>query len=104
MSKEDFYSLIENEIIPDCIAILKTKGEAYTSDNDRLGGLKNIAAKLDNTPEKQWMSYFVKHFDAVTSYIKGNYSDSEKIEGRIVDMINYLFILYAVIIDKKNNE
>lgn len=102
MTKEEFYNLIENEIVPECVKILKTKGEAYTTTDDRLIGFKKNAKLLGMSPEKQWFSYFVKHFDSITSYVNENYSDSEPIETRIFDMINYLFLLYGLISEKKD--
>ena len=101
MTREDFYSLIEKELVPSCIQILKTKGEAYTLGDDRLISFKKNSNLLGISPEKQWFTYFIKHFDSVTSYINENYSDSEPIETRIQDMINYLFLLYGLIKDRK---
>lgn len=101
MTKEEFYSLIETEIIPNCIEILKTKGETYTSTDDRLISFKKNAKLLGITPLKQWFLFFTKHFDSITSYVNENYSDSEPIETRIYDEINYLFLLYGLITENR---
>lgn len=102
MTKEDFYNLIEKEVIPECIKILKTKGEAYTLNDDRLMSFKKNAKLIGISPERQWLMYFTKHFDAIVSYVNENYSDSEPIETRIHDMINYLLLFFGLIYEKRN--
>ena len=104
MKKENFYDLIMDEILPNCIQILKTKGESYTLTDDRLIGFKKNAKLSGTTPLKLWLIFFAKHFDSITSYINENYSDSEPIETRIYDMINYLFLLYGLIYEQKTNQ
>ncbi len=102
MKPEELEKLIEEELLPKCREIRTSKGVAYSGIEDKLGNFKRCA-KLANVPiETAWMVYFVKHFDALCSYIRGEYVDSEPIDGRIMDMINYLFLLYAIIKEKKD--
>ena len=103
MTSERLFTLIEQEVLPQCMDIMKTKGEAYSGQEDKLGNFKRCA-KLSNMPiKKAWMIYFLKHFDALCSYIRGEYKDSEPIEGRIKDMINYLFLLYGILVEEASS-
>ena len=97
MNSNDLYNLIDKELLPKCMDIMKSKGEAYSGLEDKLGNFKRCSILAGTTIEKAWFIYFVKHFDALSSYIRGEYKDSEPIEGRIQDLINYLFLLYGII-------
>jgi len=97
MKSEELYQLINGELLPKCMNIMKSKGEAYSGKEDKLGNFKRCAKLSGTSIEKAWFIYFVKHFDALSSYIRGEYNDSEPIEGRIQDLINYLFLLYGII-------
>jgi len=102
MKIEDFEKLITKELLPVCMKIMDSKGLAYSGLEDKLGNFKRCAALSGLTPKQVWFVYFIKHYDALTSYIRGEYSDSEPIEGRIQDLINYLFLLYGIIKEDKN--
>ena len=101
MKSEEFYDFITKEMLPECYAIMKTKGEAYSGIEDKLGNFKRCALLANEPIEKVWFTYFVKHFDALCSYIRGEYKDSEGIKGRIQDLINYLFLLSAILKEQK---
>jgi len=102
VKSEELYQLIEKEILPQCFAIMKSKGEAYSGTEDKLGNFKRCSSLAGVPVEKAWYIYFVKHFDALSSYIRGEYKDSEPIKGRIQDLINYLFLLSGIL--KEKNE
>ena len=97
MKSEELYGLIEKELLPECFKIMSTKGEAYSGTEDKLGNFKRCAALAGVPVEKIWYVYFIKHFDALSSYIRGEYKDSEPIKGRIQDLINYLFLLSGIL-------
>jgi hypothetical protein len=97
MKSEELYSLIEKDILPQCFEIMKTKGESYSGLEDKLGNFKRIAKTLNLSVEQVWYVYFAKHMDALQSYLRGEYKDSEKIQGRIQDLINYLFLLTGIL-------
>lgn len=100
MKSEELYHFIEKEILPECFTIMKSKGEAYSGTEDKLGNFKRCAALAGVPVEKIWFVYFIKHFDALSSYIRGEYNDSEPIKGRIQDLINYLFLLGGILKEK----
>lgn len=81
--------------------ILKAKGDDYTidqADKDRLFNFKEIATLVGITPQQVWAVYFLKHVFSVLAYIKGK-KESEPIEGRKDDCVNYLHLLEGLIKD-----
>jgi hypothetical protein len=64
--------------------------------------------------ESIWLTYFTKHFDSVVSFIRKRNQGkavseivaglSEPIDGRILDMINYLAILRGMILEERGTE
>jgi len=100
MKQDDFYKLILKKLLPRCFEIMKGKGTAYSGQEDKLANFKRCAKLANVKVETAWMIYFIKHIDAIASYIRGEYCDNEPIEGRIVDAINYLFLLYGIIKEK----
>lgn len=99
MKNKEFYTLTD-ELYKLCLEIMKSKGEAYSGQEDKLGNFKRVAKSLAMTPYQVWYVYFAKHLDSLASWIRQEYKDSEPIEGRIKDLINYLFLLHALIIEK----
>jgi len=84
-------------MMPECLSIMTTKGESYSGLEDKLGNFKRCA-KLAGVPiEKAWFIYFVKHYDALCAFIRMEYKDCESIRGRVIDMINYLFLFAAIL-------
>lgn len=103
MKSEELYDLIDKKVMPKCLAIMKSKGEAYSGIEDKLGNFKRCSKLAGTDIKKVWFVYFVKHFDALSAYIRGEYKDSEPIEGRIEDLINYLFLLRGIIEEEHGN-
>lgn len=96
MKSEDLEQIVD-EMLKDCKEIRMSKGMAYSGLEDKLGNFKRCAKLADVTTEKAWFVYFCKHYDALCSYIRGEYKDSESIKGRIQDLINYLFLLSGIL-------
>ena len=97
MKSGELNKIINEEILPTCFGIMRTKGIAYSGQEDELANFKRVAQALKQDPLMIWFVYFMKHIDAITSYIRGEYKDSEPIEGRVIDGITYLFLLYGLI-------
>ena len=104
MTRDDFKILVKNQIIPQCLSIMNSKGLSYSGKEDSLANFKRCAKLADTSVEKTWLTYYIKHQDALCSYIREEYSDSEPIEGRIIDLINYLMLFYAIVTEKKLNK
>lgn len=85
------------EIVEDTLEqvrkLMLTKGPDYTQGSaDRLQNFKKVGASLGVSPKIVWGVYAGKHWEAITSYLRG-ITESEPIESRIWDLIAYLLIL-----------
>jgi len=107
MTEKELQVLIE-ELLVKCNRVLFGKGKAYSGirvNNDCLGNFKRAAKLLNITPEMVCFVYFIKHVDAISAWVRGEYQDdTEGIEGRIIDAINYLFLLRALKEEKDKQE
>ena len=84
-----------------CLDLLEKKGKTYSGELNAFCNFERIADELGINRKKVWWIYFRKHFDAINNHIGGNYNDPEPIEGRIMDAINYLILLYGMIEQEK---
>lgn len=85
--------------------ILLTKGADYTRhEQDRLSNFKRSAAALGLTPIQVWAVFFNKHVDATMAFIKTGRVESESIEGRLDDIVNYAYLLEALIVEARGSE
>ena len=50
------------------------------------------------------MVYLLKHIDGINAHIDGHKSQREDVEGRIIDTIVYLFLLWGYITEKNPQE
>ena len=89
-----------------CAAILNKKGVDYTdgrAQTDRLWNFRTAAEKLGVTIRQAWGTYYFKHDTSVLRYARGGKLESEPIEERIADCINYLLLL-AMIVDEEKRQ
>lgn len=87
-----------------CDKILPTKGHDYTQGKkDRLANFYEAAAFLGQSPFQVWGTYFYKHLTAIFSFAKHGRVESEPIEGRIHDAINYLLLAYKMVKREKKS-
>ena len=103
MEAQRFYDIIE-ELIDECLEIMKAKGLAYSGKSDSFANFKRVAKNLSMSQYDVWYVYSAKHLDSLSSWIREEYSDSEPITGRIKDLINYLFLLYGMIEEEKDGD
>jgi len=102
MKNSDFYLLVD-EFLDECIQTMKSKGDTYAgASQDKFANFKRLAAKLSLHEFKILMVYMQKHLDAIDAFVREEYNDPEPIDGRIKDAINYLLILYGMIIESKD--
>ena len=101
MKTEDFYTLIQL-FLEECVETMKTKGKAYAGkDQSIFANFNRVAAKKRIPRQVVASIYMDKHLDALDSFIRGEYGDPEPIEGRIKDVINYLLLLYGMIMEQQ---
>ena len=91
------------------IELIDTKGREYTfgaevgNDLDTLANFKNVGARLGLDAMEVWGVYFLKHADAIFTYLKHPDRDlSEPIFGRIDDARTYLGLLECLIREKQS--
>lgn len=81
-----------DSMIGSCIDILKVKGPDYTKGSpDPLHNFKECAKFTGLTPQQVLGVYLHKHISAIYAHIN-NQTESEPIEGRIADVINYMLL------------
>jgi len=104
------------ELLANCKQVLCSKGREYQNTNkDDVNVFANFErASLDIGLSREqilWV-YFSKHKDSISKFIKDLRTKdieqieenlSEPIEGRIVDAINYLLLLYGMVKDRRLN-
>lgn len=85
--------------------IREMKNADYSRGNvvDNNAAFKEMAKEVGITPLQVWSVFAKKHFKAIDSFIKFG-SESEPIEGRIIDAINYLVILHSLIKEQEQND
>jgi hypothetical protein len=102
MISEKFLELMR-ETFNSCQKLTKNKGEDYTKGaEDVLAYFKESAKETNDDPKKVCYILMRKHWAAIGNYIRTNgKSQSEPIDGRIQDLINYLLFLQALIDEDK---
>ena len=90
------------KVVSEMRDLLNNKGREYAGDDDALNNFKT-GTDIGITPlQKSWV-FTEKHISSIKSYIKnGKEFSSEPIEGRILDAMNYLFLISCLV--KENKE
>ena len=96
------FNELRDSIFNSCKELTEKKGKDYTKgDIDVLKNFKEGSECFGFRSEQVLAIFLKKHIDAIYNYIKTNgQSQSEPIEERIKDAINYLVFLQALIKDK----
>jgi hypothetical protein len=96
---EDFRACMEA-----CDRILTTKGHDYTQGDHRLKNFFRNGERLSLSAEKVLAVYMFKHWDAIETYLRLGSVESEPIEGRIYDAINYLLLLFKMVKQRQRDD
>lgn len=107
MTEEEF-DLVVDYRINEIKETLQMKGKEYRRNSDPLHNFE-VAARLGNTTrEKALWGFALKHYvsfmDMLDDIEKGGIPETEKVEEKLGDLINYLILCEASIKDKINNE
>lgn len=97
MTIKEFFEFIEKEMIPEGFSIMNSKGESYSGLEDKLGNFKRCAKLTGISPRVVLFIYLAKHWDALCAFMRGEYKDSESIKSRVLDIINYMWLLAALL-------
>jgi ATP:corrinoid adenosyltransferase len=100
----DREQVIEN-VIEKCKKVLFAKGKDYSGEEDSLSNFKRNGDRIGLTKYQVWSCYANKHIDSINNSIKLNpifpQVESEPLESRIIDVVNYMLILAALLEEDK---
>ena len=97
-SKE--YEFMRKQFLMETLNLSDAKRIEYTEGNHEtnvLWNFEHIGKTLGLTPMKVLSVYLQKHISSLLNYLKTEKEYAESIEGRIMDMINYLLLLLCMI-------
>lgn len=96
------YNQLESDICAGALEVARSKRPAYTGDNaDVLYNFKKSAYAADIKPLQAWVVLAHKHWDAMVSAAKSQkIKQAEPIRGRAEDLINYVILGLALMIDE----
>jgi len=100
----DTFNKLVDDTVKSTSELLITKGGEYAGSDDRLANFKRGAELFGVTSLQVALIYMSKHYDAVGNYIRAHAHGipqnlSEPIDGRIDDLINYCYLIKALIHD-----
>jgi len=106
---EDLLRMLSNEHFRESILqswrIYYSKGQDYTrglGDSERTDNFKQAAEFNKISPLQAWGAYFYKQIAAIFRFIGDGKVESEPIESRIHDVINYSILLLLLIKEKRH--
>jgi hypothetical protein len=102
MKIEQFNDIV-SDLFQACLGILAVKKEFYASDYDRLSQFKELAGLTGRDPKEVLTGIMAKHTHSI--YLLAGRGDiqMEVWKEKIIDHINYLALLYALIWDEQDN-
>ena len=102
MNYREMSNFIEKIAIPKILKIRDDGQKEYARAEDNVfANFERVADFMDMPREKALMTYVIKHTDGISAYVNGHKSQREDVEGRIVDTIVYMLLLWAMINDNK---
>ena len=105
MTTAEFRKLFDDDIMPAIRSMRDAGQKEYAHDADEIfANFNRVADSLDNDRKKVLMTYFLKHVDGISAYVKGHESQREDVTGRITDCIVYLMLLWGMVIEERNHD
>lgn len=104
MHPVDFAKVLQ-ETVDSISALQAVKGGEYAADGDRLANFKEASRRLGGSPEKVLLTYLDKHYAALCNFVRDleagrSRPRSEPIQGRADDMIVYLILFKALLVER----
>lgn len=94
------FEKVSAKLLQDCIELLNTKQVEYNSDtDDRFLEFKQAATLLGTSTEYALLSMLSKHIVSLYNLVLLEHLDLAIYTEKIKDSINYLVLLYALLID-----
>jgi hypothetical protein len=106
MKHKQFNKIVDN-LTAMCKSLLTSKNEEYAREGDKLHNFKKASRFAEGQSQMGALKGFLlKHtvsiYDMMDDHIQGDTSPVTLWEEKIVDHINYLIILYAMVIEESN--
>lgn len=101
MKYEEMSKLMEEAF--DSIRLARKAGQKEYSRNqeDVFANFNRVAEAMKLPREKVLMVYLLKHIDGISAWVEGHKSQREEVDGRIVDAITYLLLLYGMVVESR---
>lgn len=101
MDRKTFLEKIVDPTLAEAKRILVGKGDEYSNAQEVTTNFRRNAEKLGLSVYSVHAVYMGKHLDSIERYIRerqaGNWPKMEEpIQGRVVDVINYLLLFLAI--------
>lgn len=90
------FNKVRDEVLNECVKILGQGSKEYGGE-DKLQNFKDAAKLLNTTPAHVGFIYLYKHIAGIAKYVTNGEAQRDSIRGRIVDAINYLVLLDAIL-------
>lgn len=103
MKKHEFAELM-NRVFTNEINKLREAGQkeyAGGEASDAFTNFNKLADEMGSDRKKVLWTYAMKHKDGIAAFLRGEVSQRESVEGRINDLIVYLFLLRGMIEEEK---
>lgn len=102
MTPEDFHCVVEGQI-EQCQGLLKTKGDEYATNRDKLHNFRT-AANLQGISMRQALAgMLAKHTVSLYDMChEPSFGNIDVWNEKITDHINYLLLLKAIVIDEQD--
>jgi len=101
MTNEERVCFVKQVLEGYCLPVLRRKGPDYSGIENVNHNFEEGAERLGVDKYVIWAVYFFKHMMALESWLKSRKLESEGLEGRLTDLINYLFILWSMLAEDK---
>lgn len=102
MTKTEMLAFARHYVEGDLLQVMEAKGNDY-SGGPAFGNFDRASVDLELSRTHIWYVYFSKHLDSLKRWIRDGKLESEPIESRITDLINYLLLLRGMIEEDKIN-
>ena len=103
MTHDEFKKLFK-ETIKESERILIKKGEEYATEQDRLHNFRTAAALQNCNMDEAVGGFLAKHVVSIYDLIHNNVDTPMEVwDEKILDAINYLILLRAVVVEMKND-
>jgi hypothetical protein len=100
MTRDEFLYFLDNKQI-EIKELFQKASREYSDTSDAFENFNKLSVELGIAREKVLWIYWTKHRDGVLKHLNGYISQREPVEGRIQDMIVYLFLLWGMLAEDK---